>query len=127
MLEDGRQDGHPVISFPTSERRKSDRMARLADKVVLITGAAGAVGGAVAAAVRREGGVAVATDLAGRPGIDHALDVTLESDWQDVLAMVERSQGRLDGDRNGFIAAATEGSKTRSALENSFRDAREAA
>jgi NAD(P)-dependent dehydrogenase (short-subunit alcohol dehydrogenase family) len=55
------------------------------------------VGGAVVAAVRGEGGVAIATDLAGRPGIDHALDVTLESDWQDALAMVERSHGRLDG------------------------------
>jgi NAD(P)-dependent dehydrogenase (short-subunit alcohol dehydrogenase family) len=72
-------------------------MARLADKVVLVTGAAGAVGGAVAAAVRGEGGVAIATDLAGRPGIDRALDVTLESDWQDALAMVERSHERLDG------------------------------
>ena len=72
-------------------------MSRLAEKVVVITGAAGAVGGAVAAAVRREGGVAVATDLAGRPGIDRALDVTLESEWRDALAMVERSHGRLDG------------------------------
>jgi NAD(P)-dependent dehydrogenase (short-subunit alcohol dehydrogenase family) len=72
-------------------------MSRLPEKVVLVTGAAGAVGGAVVAAVRGEGGVAIATDLAGRPGIDHALDVTLESDWQDALAMVERSHGRLDG------------------------------
>jgi 3(or 17)beta-hydroxysteroid dehydrogenase len=72
-------------------------MARLKDKIVLVTGAAGAVGQAVAAAVKREGGVAVATDLAQRPGIAHVLDVTSETDWQTVLGEVERAHGRLDG------------------------------
>jgi 3(or 17)beta-hydroxysteroid dehydrogenase len=72
-------------------------MARLADKIVLITGAAGAIGGAVAAAVGREGGTAIATDLPARAGIDHALDVTAEDNWQSVLAEVERAHGRLDG------------------------------
>src|SRR6516225_9821708 len=72
-------------------------MARLVDKIVLITGAAGAIGQAVAAAVTREGGVAVATDLAGRGGIDHALDVTAEADWHAALAAVDRAHGRLDG------------------------------
>ena len=72
-------------------------MARLQDKIVLITGAAGAVGRAVAAAVKREGGQAVTTDLAGQAGIDHALDVTAEDDWQSVLAAVDRRHGRLDG------------------------------
>jgi len=72
-------------------------MARLEDKIVLITGAAGAIGQAVAAALAREGGRAIATDLAGRAGIDHALDVTSENDWQRVLGEVERAHGRLDG------------------------------
>ena len=72
-------------------------MARLRDKIVLITGAAGAIGRAVAAAVKREGGVAIATDLAGRDGVDHALDVTAEDDWRKVLAEVERAHARLDG------------------------------
>jgi 3(or 17)beta-hydroxysteroid dehydrogenase len=72
-------------------------MARLAGKIVLITGAAGAVGGAVATAVKREGGIAIATDLAGRPGIDHALDVAAEQHWLRVGAAVERDYGRLDG------------------------------
>src|SRR5260370_21114017 len=71
-------------------------MARLSDKIVLIAGAAGAIGQAVAAAVKREGGRAIATDLAGRPGIDHALDVTAEADWQSVVAAVERPHRRLD-------------------------------
>jgi NAD(P)-dependent dehydrogenase (short-subunit alcohol dehydrogenase family) len=72
-------------------------MARLKDKIVLVTGAAGAVGRAVADAVKREDGVAIATDLAPRTGIDHALDVTSEADWQTVLGEVERAHGRLDG------------------------------
>src|ERR1700704_1803347 len=72
-------------------------MARLQDKIVLITGAAGAIGLAVAATVTREGGRAIATDLAGRPGIDHALDVTAEDSWRSVLAEVDRVHGRLDG------------------------------
>ena len=78
-------------------------MARLQDKIVLITGAAGAIGRAVAAAVEREGGAAIATDLAGRAGVDHALpqlralDVTAENDWHHVLAQIERTHGRLDG------------------------------
>jgi 3(or 17)beta-hydroxysteroid dehydrogenase len=76
-------------------------MARLQDKIVLITGAAGAIGLAVAAAVTREGGRAIATDLAGRPGIDHALDVTAEDSWRSVLAEVDRVHGRLDGLVNG--------------------------
>jgi NAD(P)-dependent dehydrogenase (short-subunit alcohol dehydrogenase family) len=72
-------------------------MARLKDKIVLIAGAAGAIGSAVADAVKREGGSAIATDLVQRAGIDHALDVTSEDDWQRVLADVERAHGRLDG------------------------------
>ncbi len=72
-------------------------MARLNDKTVLITGAAGAVGQAIAAVVKREGGTAIATDLAGQAGIDHVLDVTVEASWQGVLAEVDRAHGRLDG------------------------------
>ena len=73
------------------------QVGRLDDKVVLIAGAGGAIGRAVADAVAREGGIAVSTDLAGRPGIDRGLDVTSESDWQDALAWIERGHGRLDG------------------------------
>jgi len=72
-------------------------LARLEDNIVLIAGAAGAIGQAVATAVTREGGVAVTTDLAVHAGGDHALDVTAEGDWHRVLAEVERAHGRLDG------------------------------
>lgn len=72
-------------------------MPRLQDKIVLITGAAGAIGSAVAEAVKREGGRPIATDLSAQAGIEHALDVTSEDSWIGVLAEVERMHGRLDG------------------------------
>jgi NAD(P)-dependent dehydrogenase (short-subunit alcohol dehydrogenase family) len=72
-------------------------MGRLRDKVVLVTGAAGAIGSAVSEAVVRAGGIAIATDLATRAGIDHALDVTSEEDWQRVVAALDAAVGRLDG------------------------------
>lgn len=73
---------------------KETRVASLQDKIVLITGAAGAVGGAVAAGVRAAGGVAITTDL---EGADLVLDVTSEADWQRVVAGVQEHHGRLDG------------------------------
>jgi 3(or 17)beta-hydroxysteroid dehydrogenase len=72
-------------------------LPRLSDKIVLIAGAGGAIGRAVAQAVAREGGFAISTDLAGGAGIDRALDVTSERDWQDALSEIEREHGRLDG------------------------------
>jgi 3(or 17)beta-hydroxysteroid dehydrogenase len=72
-------------------------MSDLTGKIVLITGAAGAVGAAVAAAVSQAGGTPIATDLAAAKGIDAALDVTAEAGWQRVTADIERRHGRLDG------------------------------
>src|SRR5471030_1683906 len=72
-------------------------MADLKQKVVLITGAAGAIGAAVAAAVKSAGGTVFATDVAGAKDIDAALDVTAEADWQRIIADAERKHGRLDG------------------------------
>ncbi len=72
-------------------------MARLRDKIVLVTGATGGVGAGVAAAVVAAGGVVVATDLPGRAGADRALDVTQEPDWRAVIDRVEAEHGRLDG------------------------------
>jgi len=83
-------------------------MGRLRDKVVLITGAAGGIGSAIAEAVVRNGGLAVATDVAGRTGMDHVLDVTSEADWRRVMDAVG-SAGRLDGLVNaaGIVAIGT--------------------
>jgi NAD(P)-dependent dehydrogenase (short-subunit alcohol dehydrogenase family) len=68
-------------------------MAELKDKIVLVTGSAGAIGAAVAAAVENAGGTAIATDLVG----DLTLDVTSESDWQRITDMIGERHGRLDG------------------------------
>ena len=83
-------------------------MGRLRDKVILNTGAAGGIGSAIAEAVVRNGGLAVATDIAGRTGMDHVLDVTSEGDWQRVMEAVG-SAGRLDGLVNaaGIVAIGT--------------------
>ena len=71
-------------------------MSDLHDKIVLITGASGGVGSAVAKAVKAAGGTPIATDIAA-DGIDAALDVTSEADWQRVAAEIERRHARLDG------------------------------
>ena len=70
-------------------------MTDLRGKIVLITGAAGAVGQAVTQAVKAAGGTAIASDLAA--GADLSLDVTAEADWQRVTAEIEARHGRLDG------------------------------
>jgi len=81
-------------------------MGRLRDKVVLITGAAGAIGSAVGEAVVRAGGIAVATDLAGTSGMDHALDVASEDDWRRVIDALERGGSELHGLVNAAGIAA---------------------
>ena len=84
-------------------------MDRLKDKIVLVTGAAGAIGTAIVAAVAQQGGIAVTSDLPGRGRVEHALDVTAEADWTRVIAAIEQSRGRLDGLVNaaGIIAIGT--------------------
>ncbi|HEY6996218.1 MAG TPA: SDR family oxidoreductase [Xanthobacteraceae bacterium] len=72
-------------------------MARLRDKIVLVVGAAGAIGRLVAAAVKRERGIAVAADLVPGEDIDYVLDVTAEESWRGVMAEVAHVHGRLDG------------------------------
>jgi 3(or 17)beta-hydroxysteroid dehydrogenase len=81
-------------------------MERLKGKVILITGAAGSVGKAVAEAVTAAGGLAITSDLAGRPQMAHALDVTSEPDWLRVIAEIVHSHDRLDGLVNAAGIAA---------------------
>jgi NAD(P)-dependent dehydrogenase (short-subunit alcohol dehydrogenase family) len=81
-------------------------MDRLKDKIVLITGAAGSVGKAVAKAVSAQGAIAITTDLAGRQGAAHVLDVTSELDWLRVIAEIGRDYERLDGLVNAAGLAA---------------------
>jgi 3(or 17)beta-hydroxysteroid dehydrogenase len=80
-------------------------MARLKDKIVLITGASGAVGKAVVEAVNAAGGTAVTSDMGGQ-GAAHTLDVASEIDWLQVIANLGRAYGRLDGLVNAAGIAA---------------------
>jgi NAD(P)-dependent dehydrogenase (short-subunit alcohol dehydrogenase family) len=77
-------------------------LADLKEKIILVTGAAGSIGSAVVAAVRSAGGTPIATDLPGAKGTDAALDVTAETDWQNIMVDIERRHGRL----NGLVNAA---------------------
>ena len=81
-------------------------MDRLHDKIVLITGAAGAIGKAVAEAASAEGARAITSDLPGRQGAAHALDVTEELDWLRVISDIGRTHGRIDGLVNAAGVAA---------------------
>jgi NAD(P)-dependent dehydrogenase (short-subunit alcohol dehydrogenase family) len=72
-------------------------MPDIGGKIVLITGAAGAVGSAVVKAVAAAGAMAIASDLKTGNGVEVALDVTSEADWQRVAGDIERRNGRLDG------------------------------
>ena len=70
---------------------------RLAERVVLVTGAAGTLGQAIAGAIEADGGTAIRSDLGSRPGMDLALDVTCEADWCRAMASIAAGHGRLDG------------------------------
>jgi 3(or 17)beta-hydroxysteroid dehydrogenase len=72
-------------------------MPVLDGKIVLVTGAAGAVGAAVAKAVTAAGGTAIASDLKAGGGVEFAFDVTSEAGWQRVVSEIESRHGRLDG------------------------------
>jgi NAD(P)-dependent dehydrogenase (short-subunit alcohol dehydrogenase family) len=69
---------------------------RLANKIVFITGAAGTIGKAVAAAIEREGGTYVGSDLPAH-GAELSLDVTKEEQWAAAIAEIGKRHGRLDG------------------------------
>ena len=69
----------------------------LAGRVILITGAAGSLGAAMAALCRAGGALVIATDIKAAQGVDHAHDVTSAADWARVLAAVRAAHGRLDG------------------------------
>jgi 3(or 17)beta-hydroxysteroid dehydrogenase len=71
-------------------------MSRLRDKHILITGAAGGIGSAIAKAITREGGKPILTDMAGVTAMDHALDVTSEGDWTRVIAALPRLDGLVN-------------------------------
>lgn len=82
-------------------------MNRLQDKVALITGAAHGMGAATARMFAREGATVIIADLHESDGHAlarelgsgtsfHRLDVSIESEWQAVVAAVMARHGRID-------------------------------
>jgi 3alpha(or 20beta)-hydroxysteroid dehydrogenase len=81
---------------------------RIRGKVVLLTGATGGLGRAMAARLADEGARLVLTDLdeaachelarsvASGPHLAAALDVAVEAQWVEVAELVRREHGRLD-------------------------------
>jgi NAD(P)-dependent dehydrogenase (short-subunit alcohol dehydrogenase family) len=64
--------------------------------VVLVTGAAGGIGGAVLDAVRARGAIGIGADLAAGERVDVALDVTDGDACRAAVAAVVDEHGRLD-------------------------------
>ena len=83
-------------------------MGRVSGKVALVTGAASGIGRASAETLAREGAIVVLTDLQDGEEAAAAIrasgckarfirhDVASESEWIDVIASIERAEGRLD-------------------------------
>jgi NAD(P)-dependent dehydrogenase (short-subunit alcohol dehydrogenase family) len=74
----------------------------LQGKVVLVTGAAGAIGAAIVRAIKAAGGTTFATDLKNGEGVDAPLDVTSEADWRGAIGEIDKQFGGL----NGLVNAA---------------------
>ncbi|KQM17333.1 SDR family oxidoreductase [Novosphingobium sp. Leaf2] len=73
----------------------------LPDVIAVVTGAAGGIGREIVKAMKAAGATVIATDLkddAQIDGADHYLrhDVTSETDWRAVEALVRDTYGRLD-------------------------------
>lgn len=83
-------------------------MFDLTDRVIIVTGGGGGIGGASARALSRLGATVVVADidmararavaeLTERPSVAAQLDATVEASWADLLEQVRRDHDRLDG------------------------------
>ena len=72
-------------------------MARLSDRSVLVTGAAGAIGAAICHAILGAGGQVVGCDLTEGEHVAYVFDVTCEDDWQAAIGQIDASGRGLAG------------------------------
>lgn len=78
------------------------REGRVADKIIIVTGAAQGMGAAEALALAQEGATVIAVDLLEfepeHPGIvPRTMDVSREADWLALADWLGRQYGRIDG------------------------------
>lgn len=94
------------VAIACLRSRLARRLSSLEDRVVLVTGAAGAVGSATVDAIIEAGGRVLAVDADPdalqrafvSDAVDTAvLDVTSEQDWERTASYVANEWGRLDG------------------------------
>lgn len=74
-----------------------DGATSLSGRVILVTGAAGHLGRAIAACLGEAGAEVVASDLVAGPGIVLQLDVASSEGWRRAADAIAQSHGRLDG------------------------------
>lgn len=72
-------------------------MSDFTDKVILVTGAAGGIGGATAALLAEQGASVVAADLNAPTDDVHTLDVADAASWTALGEYVKSTYGRCDG------------------------------
>ncbi|MGG5822932.1 SDR family NAD(P)-dependent oxidoreductase [Falsiroseomonas sp. HW251] len=71
-------------------------MRRFEGRIVVVTGAAGAIGRAISGRLAAEGGTVIGCDRKVDEGCEIALDVTQEATWADLAAQLEVRHARLD-------------------------------
>lgn len=90
----GQAEGHPVRRFD--------------GRIVLVTGAAGTIGRAIAARLVAEGATVIGGDrIAGEDGAEVSLDVTQDAAWAALAEAIAARHGRLDALVNGAGVLAT--------------------
>ena len=66
------------------------------DRIALVTGAAGGIGGAITEHLEREGATCVRADIIEADGITCKFDVTATAEWLDAVDSVIDQYGRID-------------------------------
>jgi 3(or 17)beta-hydroxysteroid dehydrogenase len=96
---------HPFFDTTKLSIKKEISMARVKNKIALITGGSRGIGAATAQLLVQEGAQVIITDVRDDEGTRYAqnigaiyyhLDVSVESDWKKIIDEIKKKWGRLD-------------------------------